>query len=472
MAAPDAQAKFVEGNLFRHVSVMALTSSVGLMAVFVVDLINMLYISMLGRAELAAAIGYAGAILFFTTSFGIGMSIAVGALVARALGARDPVAARARATTGLVLGLVFGTIFAALVWLVLGPLVTLLGATGTTHDLTMHYLQIVVPSQPLLMAGMVGGAILRSHGDARSSMMATIWGAVATAVLDPILIFGLGWELTGAALASVAARVVIVVMSLRPIIRKYGGFDRPTPRQVVADMGPVWAIAIPAILTQVATPVGQAFVTRATSAYGEAAVAGMAIAGRLTPVAFGVIFALSGAMGPIIGQNFGAGRMDRVRRAFFDGLIFTAIVIVLVSALLYLLRAPIADLFRAEGLTRDLVYLFCGPLALLWFFNGMIFVGNSVCNNLGRPFWSTVVNWGRQTLGTIPLALWLAQGYGAQGVLVGQALGGVVFGLAAAWLALRAIKAPAVPPMRGRPVPETTPSPEAAPVAGPGERRA
>ena len=106
MAGPGGQAKFVEGSLFRHVSVMALTSSVGLMAVFVVDLINMLYISMLGREELAAAIGYAGAILFFTTSFGIGMSIAVGALVARALGARDPVLAREKATTGLVLGLV------------------------------------------------------------------------------------------------------------------------------------------------------------------------------------------------------------------------------------------------------------------------------------------------------------------------------------------------------------------------------
>ena len=74
-----AQARFVEGNLFRHVTVMALTSSVGLMAVFVVDLINMVYISWLGRAELAAAIGYAGAMLFFTTSFGIGMSIAVSA---------------------------------------------------------------------------------------------------------------------------------------------------------------------------------------------------------------------------------------------------------------------------------------------------------------------------------------------------------------------------------------------------------
>jgi putative MATE family efflux protein len=464
------QAKFVEGNLFRHVSVMALTSSVGLMAVFVVDLINMLYIAMLGRSELAAAIGYAGAILFFTTSFGIGMSIAVGALVARALGARDPASAKARATTGLILGFVFGSLFAAAVWLVLRPLVALLGATGETAELAVHFLQIVIPSQPLLMVGMIGGAILRSHGDARSAMMATVWGAVATAVLDPILIFGLGWELTGAAIASVAARVVIAVMALRPITQRYGGFDRLTPGQVIADMGPIWAIAVPAILTQVATPVGQAFITRATSAYGEAAVAGMAIAGRLTPVAFGVIFALSGAMGPIIGQNFGAGRMDRVRRAFWDGLIFTGLVILLVSALLFALRVPIADAFRAEGLTRDLVYLFCGPLALLWFFNGAIFVGNAVCNNLGRPFWSTVVNWGRHTVGTIPLALWLGSTWGAQGVLVGQALGGVLFGLAAVWLALQAIASPAVAAPRG---PQAAPAaPEADPVASPGERRA
>lgn len=470
MAGQGAQAKFVEGNLFRHVSVMALTSSIGLMAVFVVDLINMLYIAMLGRAELAAAIGYAGAILFFTTSFGIGMSIAVGALVARALGARDPAQAREKATTGLVLGFVFGSIFAAVVWLLLGPLVALLGATGQTADLAVHFLQIVTPSQPLLMVGMIGGAILRSHGDARSAMMATVWGAVVTAALDPILIFGFGWELTGAALASVAARVVIAVMALLPIIRKYGGFDRPSPRQVVADMGPVWAIALPAILTQVATPVGQAFVTRATSAYGEAAVAGMAIAGRLTPVAFGVIFALSGAIGPIIGQNFGADRMDRVKRTLYDGLIFTGLVIVLVSALLFVLRGPIADAFQATGLTRDLVYLFCGPLALLWFFNGMIFVGNAVCNNLGRPFWSTVVNWGRHTVGTIPLAIWFGSIWGAQGVLIGQAIGGVVFGLAAVWLALMAIQSPVIPVPRGRPVPEA--APETEPVASPGERRA
>ena len=57
------QAKFLEGSLFRHITVMSLTASVGLMAVFLVDFVDMIFISMLGKAELAAAVGYAGAIL-------------------------------------------------------------------------------------------------------------------------------------------------------------------------------------------------------------------------------------------------------------------------------------------------------------------------------------------------------------------------------------------------------------------------
>jgi Na+-driven multidrug efflux pump len=113
------------------------------------------------------------------------------------------------------------------------------------------------------------------------------------------------------------------------------------------------------------------------------------------------------------------------------------IVVAVVTVVLFALRGPLADVFRAEGVTRDLIYLFCGPLCLLFFFNGLIFVGNAACDNLGRPFRSTVVNWGRHTLGTVPFAVWLGGYWGAEGVLIGQAVGGVIFGLVAVWLALR-----------------------------------
>lgn len=433
-------AVFTQGSLFRHISVMSFTASIGLMAVFLVDFVDMIFISMLGKAELAAAVGYAGAVLFFTTSFGIGMAIAAGALVARALGAGEAEEARRRATNSLIYGVVFGAIFAAVVWSNLAFLVGLLGASGDTLELAVHYLRIIVPSLPFLIIGMIGGAILRAHGDARRAMMATIWGGVVNAVLDPILIFGLDLELTGAALASVSARIAIAVVALIPLIRHYGGFDRPTRDSLTVDLRPILAIAIPAILTQLATPIGQAYVTRSMAEFGEEAVAGMAIIARMTPVGFGIIFALSGAIGPIIGQNAGAGLNDRVGAAFKEGLLFTGLVVVVVSGLFFLARPGIQYLFQLEdGIALTLVFLFAGPLSLMFFFNGVIFVSNAAFNNLGHPFYSTIVNWGRHTLGTIPFVLVGAAWFGAPGVLIGQYIGGGVFAIVAVILARRVI---------------------------------
>lgn len=424
-------AKFLEGSLFRHVTVMSLTSTIGLMAVFLVDFVDMIFISMLGKAELAAAVGYAGALLFFTTSFSIGMAITAGALVARAEGAGDEILAQRRASTVLIWGIVFGAVFAAVVWLNLAPLASFLGASGETLDLAVSYLRIIIPTMPILLVGMVGSAILRAHGAASKAMWVTLVGGGVNAVLDPILIFGLNMELAGAAWASVAARFAIAGTAFWFILRDHGGLAMPTVSDVFGDVRPIFAIAAPAILTQLATPIGQAYVTRSMAEFGEAAVAGMAIVARITPVAFAVMFALSGAVGPIIGQNYGAGRHDRVRETFRDALIFSAIVVALVAAVLFALRGPIVTLFEADGVTRELVFLFCGPLALAYFFNGVIFVANAAFNNLGHPFWSTLVNWGRHTLGTIPFVIAGAALFGAPGVLIGQAAGGVIFGLLA-----------------------------------------
>ncbi len=433
------QAKFLEGSLFKHISVMSLTASLGLMAIFLVDFVDMIFISMLGKAELAAAIGYAGAVLFFTSSFSIGMSIASGALVARALGANQEETARRQATNSLVLGIILSSIFVAMVWIYAREITALLGATGETLDLAVSYLRIIVPSLPILMVGMVGSAVLRAHGDARRAMMATIYGGLVNAVLDPILIFGLDLELTGAAIASVCARFAIAATAIIPVIRIYKGVQRPTLAGLLPDISPIMAIGFPAILTQLATPIGSAYVTRSMAGFGEEAVAGMAIVGRMTPVAFGVIFALSGAIGPIIGQNAGAGKNDRVRAAFYEGLLFTGVVVVLVSGILFALRPFIADLFELDGLALTLVFLFAGPLSLAYFFNGVIFVGNAAFNNLNHPYYSTWINWGRHTVGTIPFVMLGAAWGGAPGVLIGQAAGGILFAMLTYVLAVRVL---------------------------------
>ncbi len=433
------EAIFLNGSLMRHVTRMSLTTSIGLMAIFAVDFVDMVFISMLGNDALAAAVGYAGTLLFFTNAINIGLSISAGALVARELGAGQPEQARNYASSVAVIGLILGLIVSALVLLNISFLLSLLGAEGEILRLATRYVSIILPTMWVMSIAMASMAVLRAHGDARRSMMATIYGGVVNAVLDPILIFGVGLGLDGAAIASVIARVCMLAAALWPALRVHQAFARPSVRQVVQDIRPVRAIAIPAVLTNVATPIGNAIVVREIAQYGTDAVAGMAVIGRLLPVAFSVIFALSGAIGPIIGQNYGAEKFDRVRAAYLAGIKFTAIYVLGMAAILFLLRAPIADLFAAQGETRTLIYLFCGPLALASFFNGVIFVANASFNNLGHPVYSTWINWGRHTLGTWIFATLGSSLAGASGVLLGQAFGGVIFAVISWGLVMRVV---------------------------------
>ena len=199
---PDTQvageAPFVTGNIMRHVVVMAGTGAIGLMAVFAVDLLNLFYISLLGQRPIAAAVGFAGVVGFFQTSVLIGLTIGTSAVVARSIGAGAARAARHIAGSGLVLMVLAGLIVGLGPLALLGPILDLLGATGETRRLAESFLMISSPSLPLLAAGMGCSGLLRSIGDAKRAMNVTLFAALATAVVDPILIFGLHLGLPGA----------------------------------------------------------------------------------------------------------------------------------------------------------------------------------------------------------------------------------------------------------------------------------
>ena len=423
----------------RHVVVMTATSSIGLVSIFFVDVINLFYISLLGQQELAAAIGYAATIMFFSVSVSIGISIATGALVARALGAEDGEGAASRATSSLFFLLISTIILAAALYPSLPFLLQLLGAHGETQELALSFMQIVVPSIPLLGLGMCFGALLRAKGDPKRAMYVTLSGGAAALVLDPIFIFGLDLGITGAAMATFMVRLILALVGLWGVVKVHNMLGRFRFGEAMADLKPFLTIAVPAIATQLATPVGNAYVTRSIAEFGDDAVAGWAIIGRVLPVAFGVIFALSGSVGPILSQNYGARAFDRVNSTLRDALIFTLIYCLSVWALLALFSPSIISIFDASGDAASLVEIFCLLVAGSYLFNGALFVANAAFNNLGFPLYATLFNWGRATLGVIPFIM-VGRLYGAEGVLIGWGLGAVVFGVGAAAMAFHQIR--------------------------------
>ncbi len=443
MSRPPAQkdkARYTTGSTMRHVLVLTSTSSIGLVAIFLVDFLNLFYISLLRDPSMTAAVGYASAIVFFFVSVSVGMMISATALVSRALGSGDPAHAREVAASALS-WLVLVTGVASLACLpFVTPLLRLLGAEGETLRTASIFMWIVLPSTPLLGLGMCAGGLLRAAGDPKRAMYTTLWFGAIILVLDPLLILGLGWGVPGAAIATMAARIGMVAYGFHVLIRRHDLIARPTIAAMRRDLPPLAQIGIPAILTNIATPVGNGYVTAAMAPYGDDTVAAWTIVSRLVPVAFGVLFALSGAVGPVVGQNYGAKLFDRVRGAFNDALRISTIYVLGVSAILFAAQHGIVAAFGVTGEAAELVLFFCRYLALTFVFAGGLFIANAAFNNLNYPKLATVLNWGRVTLGTVPFVIVGAWGWGNVGALAGFFIGGIPFGILALWLALRMLR--------------------------------
>jgi Na+-driven multidrug efflux pump len=165
--------------------------------------------------------------------------------------------------------------------------------------------------------------------------------------------------------------------------------------------------------------------------FGDQAIAASAIIDRVTPVSFAGVFALAGAIGPVLGQNWGAQRYDRMKQTLKDALTFTVAYVGSMWLILFLVRVPITQAFNAPPATAEIVQFFCQLSGFIWFFVSLVFVANASFNNLGYPLLSTFFNWGRATLGMIPFAYFGAQIGGPKGALLGIGAGSVVFGIAA-----------------------------------------
>jgi len=406
------------------------------MAIFFVDLLSLLYVSRLGDQSLKAAVGYASQVLFMAMAINIGLAIAVTATVSRALGAGDRPKARRLAASGLALAAICSALVAVGLMAFRGPILAhALHAQGRAAEVADGFLAITMPANVPMALGMCLAGVLRSVGDARRAMYVTLIGGCVTAFTDPLLgVYGAAW-------ATVISRLVFLGVGAYGAIRIHDLVARPDWRSIWRDLRPIMGIGVPAILANLATPVAAVYITRVISDFGEAAVAATATTDRIIPVAFGVIFALTGAVGPILGQNLGARLMPRVRRALTDSFLLSVGYVLVAWLFLFVASPGINRAFDAHGENARLVTFFCTYGVSAWVFITCLFVANTAFNNLGFPLLATAFNWGRATLGTVPFVTLGARlggpQHGAEGAMLGVAAGAAIFGTGAVIAAYR-----------------------------------
>ena len=428
MSARDLTQGPVAGSLFRLTAPMMM----GVSSNILVSMLEIGFIGQLGT-EQVAAVTFTFPLVMILNSIALGIGIGTSSVIARNVGsgAREEVKRLGTHALLLVAGAMIALSF--LGWATIDPVFMALGATAEVMPLIHSYLDIYYPSVVLFTTTMVAGNIMRANGSATIPGVVMTLGAALHLALDPFLIFG--WfglprmELAGAATAMAISRIATVLVLLVYVSRNDMLLVRDVLPGFWSSCRRILHVGLPAMATQLIGPVSAAVITRMLAGHGEVVVAGFGVATRVEAVAVMLLFALSGSIGPFVGQNWGGSRPDRVK----DGLRVTyqfCLIWGVVAALPLLAFGDVIAGWVDESpgvIATAAFYLAVVPWSYgLW---GVLMMSSASFNALGKPLPSTMLSFTRMFILYIPLALLLNGLFGYPGIFVATAISNAIMGI-------------------------------------------
>lgn len=396
MAENTIVPRLTTGSVGHHLRSLALPMSVGFVALNSYSIADTYFVGQLGTLPLAA-MGFTFPISFTMVAIGLGVGIATSSVLARLLGTGDRDAVQRIATHALLLGALLGLILLAIGLATIDPVFQALGADDRTLPLIRSYMQPLYFGSVLFILPMVGNFALRAIGDAKVPAVILSISAIVNIVLDPLLIFGLfGFprlELQGAAIATVIANAITVAASLTILYRR----ERLIAAQYLRFdlLWDSWRrllhVGVPATATNLLLPVTFAVITAMVAAYGPEAVAGFAVASRVESIVLIMVFALQSSVGPVVGQNYGAGYMDRVRHAIRLSNRFLLLYSLLFAVVLFVFARPVAGIFDDNPLVVETAVSYLRIVPVTFGAFGAMMVALGSFNSLGRPMPAAVL---------------------------------------------------------------------------------
>jgi putative MATE family efflux protein len=436
----ERKAKLTDGPVGGHLLAMALPVLAGIFAMMGQGLIDAYFLGRVGDRALAAY-AFSFPILMIVTSVAIGMGAGTSSVVARAIGKHDMRRARRLATDSLLLSFLVTLCFCIVGVLTINPLFRLLGAPEDMIPLIRGFMLILYSGVPFVVVGMVGMASMRATGDTRLPSTLMILGAILNVVLDPIFIFGLGpipaMGLNGAATAALMARGVIFVGALYLMRGRLNmlSFNRPDPAELRKSWRDILHVGIPAAGTNAIVPIATAIITALIATEGPEAVAGFGVASRIESLVLVMFYALSAVIGPFVGQNLSAGRIDRILEALRLCMWFCVLSGLVIAASLAMFSSALPSLFSDNDNVTSVARLFLWIAPLGYGGYGLVMTINASFNGLGKPLPGVVVSLMRTILLYVPLALLGRYLFGVVGVFGAYALANVTTGVVAyLWL--------------------------------------
>ena len=385
------------------------------------------FVSDLGTTAIAA-LGIVFALHMIMASIGIMAGQGCASQTSRLLGAGDDEAAGFIAGTGIVVSLFGGTLLTVLGLVFVEPLLRILGATPTIMPDAKAYAQVLLMCAPIISVGFTFNNLLRSEGLAIVGMRALLTGGLFNLVLTPCFIQGLGMGIEGAAWAAVIAQTVSTCLLVSHYVRGQGLLKilLPTKARFVALAPRIVRNGLPSLLRNGLAAVAASVLNVTAAGFGDAAVAGMSIVGRVIMIVNAIMVGLGQGYQPVAGFNWGAGNYLRVRTALLSTVTVGTCFMTLSGLVGWWFAKDIVSVF-ANG---DPDVIAVGTLALQCQFMCFPFISGSMIANmtyqvLGRAKVASLLSSLRQGLCFLPLIVVLPNYYGLTGLVAAQPLADV-----------------------------------------------
>jgi len=369
------------GNLAGHLMQLAIPAGIGMLFTTLYNVVDVFFAGLIGtEAQAGLAISFQAFFIFI--AFGFGLSAAMAALVGNATGAKDFNKVFQIANKGIGFGLLVSLllIFIAL-WV--GPLlIKLISTEGAYREIGIQYFNILTIAIPSFVMSFGINGLLQSQGDTISMQRAQIGAFFANVGLNPLLVFGIpgfwsGMGFDGIAVATVISQTGVLIY---------------TAKSITGQM-------LPITLTMVVMMTSGFIVQYYLKSFGIAAVAAYGVALRVEQLFLLPVFGLTGALLPIVAQNYGADEKNRTRQALFIcwkfGFIFMAIAcptLFFASPLLMRMFTSDVDVIQI-GVSYLRIDGFILPIYM------MLFAINSFLQALKKPIWTLWIGIYRQSFG-------------------------------------------------------------------------
>lgn len=398
------------GSISRH-----LIKNTGFMLVLMIFqtlyfLIDLYWMGRLGR-EAVAAVSIAGNLTFIVLALTQMLAVGTTTLISHAVGRKDHARALVVFNQAQVLSMTTGAVFTIVAMLLRRWYADVLAADPPTAQLAYEFLGWFIPAMGLQFGFAALGAALRGTGNFKPGMVVGTATIVINMLLAPFLIFGWGtgvaFGVAGAGLSTFVAVAIGVVWLVAYFFKpdSYLTFDRHDWK----PQGHLWSA-----LLKIGLPAGTEFLLMAvylfivyaiSRPFGAAAQAGFGIGMRLIQAGFMPIVALGMGVAPVAGQNFGARKGDRVRRAFQDAVWMAAGVMAALTAVCLIAPRALIGFFSGDPAVIAVGEEYLRIIAWSFVGSGVTFVASSTFQALGNSVPPLMTSFARIVLVGVPAFL-------------------------------------------------------------------